>query len=1049
MNPSARLSDSASGSTLRTFIVVPLLLLLLAGATLITLLSYRSGQLSVEHFGRQFADEMSGRIRDHLEAFFAVPERIVRTNLAAVRSGDLDPQAREALMRRLVAQVRYSPYLSFVSIGFADGEYVGASHDLDSGEVQLVTAIAEEGMHFDTYRLGPGDTRAERIARGEPFDARTRTWYRSALEAGGPAWYPIYKYWSHDSLGMGVSAPAVDSAGRMVGVISCDLALAQIGRYLQSRPLGLDAVAFVIDAQGRLLATSIATPLVATVDGVAQPISAQASGDALIRAAAEQLADGKIGADAHGVMTVGTSRYVLRFREFKDPLGLRLHVGLLIPEAQLAGRVARNFQLAFAMMFATLIAGALLGLVTRRGSEDDPVPGAGPISGGATNSLALCAVLGVAYFLLGKLAFAVSVQHGTVTSVVFTPEGAALAFCVLFGPRVAPGIFIGQMLLTWSGGQPFVAGALIGGFNSLEGVLGSLLFWRLRLSPSLARPRDVGMLVVLIFLVLQPFSATCGVAVLHLVGDLPVDRLLESWFHWWIGNCMGQLLVAPLILCWMTRPPPAPRSGLLDLLGTGVGALVVLLISVGSVRINPFLLLAITSPLLVWVGLRHGMRGVVVGNVLILPALIVAGGAGDSILAELSLDNRIGFVSFFVATACVPSMLISALLNERRSLIEQLSEETERASAASALAHRADAAKSRLLSAASHDLRQPLQALQLFVMELRAKASEIPSPALLDSIQSACDAQSGMLNALLDMSRADAALVKPERSAFPISRVLDQIRSEFTAQARARGLQLRVVASARWVDSDPAMLERMVRNLVSNAVRYTPRGAVLVGCRGAGDTIRLEVRDSGPGIAPELQPEVFKEFVQVGNPERDHRKGLGLGLFIVDGLANALGHRLHMRSAVGVGSVISIELPAAVPGDARPQPSTPQTDRLVGKRIAVIDDEPMILEGLTRVLTSWGCTVVCGESADEVIAADATMPPDAILADYRLREQRTGPGEIGALRFHYRSYMPAALLTGETHSELLRGMAAEGFPLMLKPIEGFKLRALLSSLMVD
>ena len=527
---------------------MPLLLLFLAGATFISGVSYRSGQNSVENFGRQFGDEVTGRISDQLDGFLAVPELIVQANVNAIRSGLVDVDDRAELMHRLIGQIRYSRHLTFASIGLADGEYVGATRTLDTDVVRLITAEAATGMHFNTHDVDSDDRRGRLHSTGAAFDARTRDWFQLALAQGAMAWYPVYKYQAYDSLGIGVSAPAYDPAGRFVGVVTGDVALVAMDRYLQSRPLGLASVAFVADAHGHLLATSTGTRLFGSSGDLLHPLAVGDSEHPLIRGAATFLAAASDSATPNR-MTIQGRRYLVRMIEHDRKSGMRLKIGLIIPEARLVGQIQRNFQLAFAVMLATLIAGTLLGLAAEARSEDRQALASAPIRGGPLSTLVLCTVLGLSYFLLGKLAFSVSVQHGTVTSVVFTPEGASLAFCILFGRRVAPGIFLGQMMLTFSGGQPLIAGALIGVVNSFEGMLGAYLFRRLQLSPSLDRPRDVGMLVVLIFLVLQPFSATGGIAVLVATGSLAPGDALNAWFHWWIGNSMGQLLVAPLLLC--------------------------------------------------------------------------------------------------------------------------------------------------------------------------------------------------------------------------------------------------------------------------------------------------------------------------------------------------------------------------------------------------------------------------------------------------------------------------------------------------------------------
>lgn len=310
-----------------------------------------------------------------------------------------------------------------------------------------------------------------------------------------------------------------------------------------------------------------------------------------------------------------------------------------------------------------------------------------------TASVAAALVLALAYVLLGRLTFAVSVEHSNVTSVVFAPEGIALAFCIALGARVAWGVLLGQTILSvWSGPSVF-GGAAIGLVNALECALGAALFARWRISPQFSRPRDVGLFVVLVFLVLQPISATGGVAALWGIGIARTDRIPaalqslwihgiqrpiahssdipEAWAHWWVGNSVGQILIAPLLLAWAFRGisrRPDTRS---DLLISGL-AIGLMGLAVTAWPIHPLLMLGVTYPLLVWIGLRRGLRGVTTANVAITAAVTWAGASGNGFLSHLSVPDRLAYVGFFVATACIFSLMLFAMFEERRLLVERL-----------------------------------------------------------------------------------------------------------------------------------------------------------------------------------------------------------------------------------------------------------------------------------------------------------------------------------------------------------------------------------------
>lgn len=385
---------------------------------------------------------------------------------------------------------------------------------------------------------------------------------------------------------------------------------------------------------------------------------------------------------------------------------------------------------------------------------------------------------------------------------------------------------------------------------------------------------------------------------------------------------------------------------------------------------------------------------------------------------------------------------------DNQDLLEAVTRENDRVIQARQQAEAANEAKTRFLAAASHDLRQPLQAMTLFVdaIEDGTRRRGQADAALVGKLRSSCDSLEMLLDSLLDLSRADAGALKPEVRDFALTPILDRLRREFTDQAAEKGLLLRVVPSRAWVRSDPTLLERMLRNLAANALRYTEQGAVMVCCRKRGGNMHIEVRDSGIGIPEHARREIFREFYQLENPERDRRKGLGLGLAIVDALARQLGHRLDLRSAPGRGSVFSIDLPPGQPGLV-PSINAPARVRLDGAWIVVIDDELAIREALAKVLESWGCQVMGGENADEVMAelnAAGRPVPVAILADWRLREGRVGSDEAARLREFVGHPVPVLLVTGDTDPEATR---TAGFPVIHKPIQAFRLRARLDSLL--
>jgi PAS domain S-box-containing protein len=359
----------------------------------------------------------------------------------------------------------------------------------------------------------------------------------------------------------------------------------------------------------------------------------------------------------------------------------------------------------------------------------------------------------------------------------------------------------------------------------------------------------------------------------------------------------------------------------------------------------------------------------------------------------------------------------------------------------------ASAAKSRFLAAASHDLRQPLQALAMFVNVLSERDLDDKAKLLISRISDCSDALERLLGSLLDISKLDAGLFVPQRRDFNVGRVLERLCSEIRPLAEEKGLALHLVPCALQVDSDPGLLDRLLRNLLTNAVRHTETGKILVGCRRAGSNVRVEIWDTGVGIPDDQLDMIFEEFHQVGNPARDRREGLGLGLAIVQRLSNLLDHPVDVRSWVGRGSGFAVSLPLA--GDHAPAEMTLPADEhpdVTGAVVVGIDDEADIREALGLLLAGWGYDAVVAGSAVEAIAKleQERKKPELVVADYRLKLGHTGADAILAIRHVWGGDVPGFLLTGDTGPDRLREAAASGFEVMHKPIQPEKLRLMVA-----
>jgi CheY-like chemotaxis protein/anti-sigma regulatory factor (Ser/Thr protein kinase) len=278
--------------------------------------------------------------------------------------------------------------------------------------------------------------------------------------------------------------------------------------------------------------------------------------------------------------------------------------------------------------------------------------------------------------------------------------------------------------------------------------------------------------------------------------------------------------------------------------------------------------------------------------------------------------------------------------------------------------------------------------------------------------------------------------------------MLDRLRMDFEPEAFERGLTLRIVPTTVYLFSDPVLVERILRNLVSNAIRYTKAGGVLVGARRRGKEVSLEVWDTGIGIPPEQQDRVFEEFYQLANPERNSKKGLGLGLSIVKRLVHLLSAQVDLRSVPGRGSVFKVRLPLGVRpavDPARKMKAATAPGDLSGRVIVVVEDEAAVLEGMRVLLEGWGAEVVAGASIRETMAEvePLTRAPDLIVADYGLRDGNVGTQAIAALRERFKSRIPAIIVSGSTtpaHVDEAKAMDAH---LLLKPVMPAKLRTLI------
>jgi two-component system, sensor histidine kinase len=434
-------------------------------------------------------------------------------------------------------------------------------------------------------------------------------------------------------------------------------------------------------------------------------------------------------------------------------------------------------------------------------------------------------------------------------------------------------------------------------------------------------------------------------------------------------------------------------------------------------------------------------------------------------LVEGTTDNlTLAFISFVVTIALISfgrnyhRILIESLRNrfENEAMMKRFASQNEEldrarqvAEAAKAQAEAANRSRTQFFAAANHDLRQPLHAMGLLAGSLAEKVTDPDVIALTNTISASMEALEGLFNELLDMSRLDSGTIVAKPVHFSIRQLFDKLRLEFDAEAAAKDLSLRFRARSTFLFSDPVLIERILRNLISNAIRYTSRGGVLVSCRMRGGVPWLEVWDTGPGIPADQQERIFEEFVQLANPERDRRKGLGLGLSIVRRLCALLGHELAMVSRPGWGSVFRLQVPAGrEPPMVRRQPVEPAIEpgQLSGKTVVVIDDDVEIQAGMKSLLAGWGMNVLGYATVAEARSAAVSMAsaPDLVIADYRLPGGGDGLDAIDSIRQRFGREIPAILITGSASPHLVSIAQEKGFHYLLKPVMPAKLRTLVN-----
>lgn len=670
--------------------------------------------------------------------------------------------------------------------------------------------------------------------------------------------------------------------------------------------------------------------------------------------------------------------------------------------------------------------------------------------------------IGAIYFALAKGGLALASIHPSATP-IWPPTGVALAAVLLRGYRIWPAIFTAAMVANATTAGSVATSVAIATGNSLEAIVGAYLINRWSGGRNtFSTPNSVAKFALICVVIATPISASVGLTSLATVGYIEPKNFADAWITWWLGDVTGALVIAPVIVLWAAGHHYAfSRNEFLETVGVLATAAVVGLIAFSPLieqtpGRDPLGFLAILPML--WAALRRGPRDTATVALVLAGTTIWGTLMGGGPFTSGNLNSSFLLVLMFLISITVPSLLLSADVEARKKAEESLRR------AQIGLEHNvaertqelelANAAKSRFLAMASHDLRQPLHALGLFVAQLRTPLNSRERTKTIERVDAARKEMDEMFNSLLDISRLDAGMLTPKITEFPIAHLLQKIETTFDQATREKGLELRIRRSNAWVRSDAMLLERILLNLVSNAVRYTLQGGIIVGCRRRGERLRIEVWDTGPGIPEDQKQNIFGEFYQVPAQERNRSGGLGLGLAIVDRLRLLLDHQIDLASRVGRGSRFAIELPmvdecvtSTVPVDS-PYPGAFAAE---GKRILVIADAPMVKEGTGGLLGNWGYSVLTAGSDEAALmrVAQRQERPDLIISDYHLANGKIGIRAIEQINAAFDSSIPAILISGDTAAEPLRDANEKGYILLHKPVEPMRLRAVMHELFRD
>ncbi|MBP2293757.1 MASE1 domain-containing protein [Azospirillum rugosum] len=643
-----------------------------------------------------------------------------------------------------------------------------------------------------------------------------------------------------------------------------------------------------------------------------------------------------------------------------------------------------------------------------------------------------------AYVALATVGLSMEMPAPFVTP-VWPASGFALGLLVGYGPVYWPVAAGGSLVTCLWWGMPLPGSLGMAMAATVEAVLGWYLLTRVvPIRRPLDRLRDVAWFVILGSKAATLVGAALTTIVLCVAGVMPWADFWTNGLLIWLGHALGVIVVGTLVTISSEQADgglSARRWGEAALIG------VLLLLATALVFASPLRFETyfpkwtyLVFPFVLWAAARLGTPGAAAACLLVA-AVAVAGterglgpfGANPPPLGILSLQA-------FIAVLALSGLTLGASVEER--------EEARRAADhARRVAEAANQSKSLFLASASHDLRQPLNALSLFHGVLSARPHGLEEATLLGKMRDALDALVEMFNGLLDVSKLELGVTEVVHGTFPLQSVFDRLESEYTGVAEGKGVALRVVPCSLVVRSEPVLLERILRNFVANAIIHAPitrtqGGRVLIGARRWRDQLRIDVIDNGVGFDPELKDRLFDELYQIGNPERRRAKGHGLGLAIVKKAAGLLGHPLDVASVPGRGARFSILVPVAGRTRKRRAMAAKRVQDVpaLNCTVLVVEDAPGVMSAMETALTSLGCTVLeagCGRSALDLL--EDGLRPDVVIADYRLPGDLDGIETVARIR-RLIGPVPACVISGDVAKPIRDQATREVGAFFSKPI---------------